>query len=70
MSLAGFHADRSERADSADRARRVASTGHLSGELLRSLTGIDIGQVPYKGGSEGIAALLSGEIELASLYVS
>src|SRR5258705_7271402 len=34
----------------------IASTGHLSGELLRSLTGIDIVQVPYKGGSEGVSA--------------
>ena len=42
----------------------IASTGHLSGELLRSLTGIDIVQVPYKGGAEGVSALLSGEVEL------
>jgi tripartite-type tricarboxylate transporter receptor subunit TctC len=45
----------------------IASTGHLSGELLRSLTGIDIVQVPYKGGSEGLAALMSGEVELGFL---
>ena len=45
----------------------IASTGHLSGELLRSLTGIDIVQVPYKGGNEGVAALLSGEVELGFL---
>ncbi len=45
----------------------VASTGHLSGELLRALTGIDIVQVPYKGGAEGVSALLSGEVELGFL---
>ena len=45
----------------------IASTGHLSGELLRSLTGIDIVQVPYKGGAEGVSALLSGEVELGFL---
>jgi tripartite-type tricarboxylate transporter receptor subunit TctC len=45
----------------------VASTGHLSGELLRSLTGIDIVQVPYKGGNEGLAALLGGEVEMGFL---
>ena len=45
----------------------IASTGHLSGELLRSLTGIDIVQVAYKGGSESLAALLGGEVEMGWL---
>jgi len=45
----------------------IASTGHLSGELLRSLTGIDIVQVAYKGGAESLAALLSGEVEMGWL---
>ena len=48
----------------------IASTGHLAGELLKSLTGIDLVQVAYKGGSEGITALLSGEVELAYLSVA
>ena len=48
----------------------IASTGHLAGELLRSLTGIDIVQVAYKGGSESVTALLGGEIELAFLSVA
>ena len=47
----------------------IASTGHLAGELLKSLTGIEIVQVAYKGGSEGVTALLSGEIELAFMSV-
>ena len=45
----------------------IASTGHLAGELLRSLTGIDIVQVAYKGGSESLAALLGGEVEMSWL---
>ncbi len=45
----------------------IASTGHLAGELLRSLAGIDIVQVAYKGGSEALSALLGGEIELGFL---
>ena len=45
----------------------IASTGHLSGELLRSLTGIDIVQVAYKGGAEALSALLSGEVEMGWL---
>lgn len=45
----------------------IASTGHLAGELLKSLAGIDIQQVSYKGGAEQLTALLGGEIELAFL---
>ncbi len=45
----------------------IASTGHLAGELLKSLAGIDIVQVSYKGGAEQLTALLGGEIELAFL---
>lgn len=48
----------------------IASTGHLSGELLKSMTGIDIVQVAYKGGSESVTALLGSEIELAFLSVA
>ncbi len=48
----------------------IASTGHLAGELLKSLTGIDVVQVAYKGGSESVTALLGGEIELAFLSVA
>ena len=45
----------------------IASTGHLSGELLKSLTGIDIVHVAYKGGSEALSALLGGEVEMGWL---
>jgi tripartite-type tricarboxylate transporter receptor subunit TctC len=48
----------------------IASTGHLAGELLKSMTGVDIVQVAYKGGSESVTALLGGEIELAFLSVA
>jgi tripartite-type tricarboxylate transporter receptor subunit TctC len=40
------------------------STHHLSGELLKSLAGIDIVHIPYKGTTPGIAALLSGEVSM------
>lgn len=46
------------------------STGHLAGELLRTMTGVDIVQVRYKGGSELITALLGGEVELAFISVT
>jgi len=48
----------------------LGSTGHLAGELLRSMTGIDIVHVPYKGGAEVITALLGSEVELAFVSVT
>jgi tripartite-type tricarboxylate transporter receptor subunit TctC len=37
---------------------------HLSGELLRLKTGIDIVHVPYKGAPEAVGGLLSGQVHL------
>jgi tripartite-type tricarboxylate transporter receptor subunit TctC len=45
-----------------------AGTGtstHLAGELLKSLTKIDIEAIPYKGGAPAITDLLSGQIPLS-----
>ena len=40
------------------------STHHLSGELMKTMAGIDIVHIPYKGTTPGIAALLSGEVSM------
>jgi tripartite-type tricarboxylate transporter receptor subunit TctC len=40
------------------------STHHLCGELLKSMAGIDIVHVPYKGGPPANSAVLSGEIPM------
>jgi tripartite-type tricarboxylate transporter receptor subunit TctC len=40
------------------------STHHLSGELLKTMTGIDMVHVPYKGTTPAIQALLSGEVSV------
>ncbi|MFN7085081.1 MAG: Bug family tripartite tricarboxylate transporter substrate binding protein [Burkholderiales bacterium] len=40
------------------------STHHLSGELLKSMAGIDLLHVPYKGTTPAITALLSGEVSV------
>ena len=42
----------------------VGSPGHLSGELLRSRTGLNMTHVPYKGGSPSTMAIMSGEAQL------
>lgn len=41
----------------------VGASPHLSIELLRSITGINIVHVPYKGAAEALAGVLSGHIE-------
>jgi tripartite-type tricarboxylate transporter receptor subunit TctC len=38
------------------------STHHLAGELLEKSAGIDMVHVPYRGDSQAIAALLSGDV--------
>ena len=40
------------------------STHHFCGELLKSMTGIDIQHIPYKGSGPGIAGLLAGEVSM------
>ena len=40
------------------------SLGHLASELLRSMTGMNITHVSYKGSPQIMAALLSGEIQM------
>ncbi|MES2561904.1 MAG: tripartite tricarboxylate transporter substrate binding protein [Pseudomonadota bacterium] len=40
------------------------STAHLSAELLKIETGIDIVHVPYKGGAPGVIDVLGGQVPL------
>jgi tripartite-type tricarboxylate transporter receptor subunit TctC len=41
------------------------STQHLSGELFKTLTGVDIVHVPYKGTAPALNDLLAGQVQLA-----
>ena len=41
----------------------VGASPHLSIELLKSMTGINIVHVPYKGAAEALAGVMSGQIE-------
>jgi tripartite-type tricarboxylate transporter receptor subunit TctC len=41
----------------------AGTTSHLSVEMLRQMTGIDVVHVPYKGGGPSMAALVGGEID-------
>jgi len=42
----------------------VGSSSHLAGEMLKSIAGIDMVHVPYKGGGPALVALLSGQVQL------
>jgi tripartite-type tricarboxylate transporter receptor subunit TctC len=43
----------------------IGSIHHLTFEVLQSRLGLKLTQIPYKGGSEVIPALLSGQVQLA-----
>jgi tripartite-type tricarboxylate transporter receptor subunit TctC len=40
------------------------STGHLAGEILKSMTGVQIQHVPYKGLAPALADLLGGRVDI------
>ena len=43
----------------------AGTPNHLSGEMLKMLTGIDMQHVPYKGSSQAIADVMGGQIALS-----
>lgn len=43
------------------------ATSHLGGELFKTVAGLKIAHVPFKGAAPAIVALVSGEVELAIL---
>jgi tripartite-type tricarboxylate transporter receptor subunit TctC len=45
------------------------STHHLSIELLKSMGGFDVTHVPYKGSSQALPDLISGQVQLMQLGV-
>jgi tripartite-type tricarboxylate transporter receptor subunit TctC len=47
----------------------VGSSNHLANEMLKSLAGINMVHVPYKGASIALTHILSGEIDVVSVTV-
>jgi tripartite-type tricarboxylate transporter receptor subunit TctC len=48
----------------------TGSTGHLSGELLKTMANIDMTHIPYKGGGPALTDLLGGQVELFVAIIS
>ncbi|MEI7783978.1 MAG: tripartite tricarboxylate transporter substrate binding protein [Betaproteobacteria bacterium] len=42
----------------------VGSSAHLSAELFKSLSGVDMAHIPYKGSAPAVAAVLAGESQV------
>lgn len=42
----------------------IGSTSHLAGELLKSMAGVNLTHIPYKGVAPAMADLLSGQIQV------
>ena len=43
----------------------IGSANHLSGELFKTMSGIDMVHVPYKGGAPALNAVVAGEVQLS-----
>jgi tripartite-type tricarboxylate transporter receptor subunit TctC len=42
----------------------AGSTGHLAAELFKSMAGVNMVRIPYKGSGPALAAVVSGEVQL------
>jgi Uncharacterized protein conserved in bacteria len=42
----------------------IGTPGHLTAEMFRAVSGIDIQHVPYKGGAPAITDLIGGQIQI------
>ncbi len=48
----------------------TASTGHLAGELLKSMANVNLVHVPYKGGGPALVDLVAGHVEIFVAIIS
>ncbi len=43
----------------------LGSANHLAGELFRTMAGIEMTHIPYKGGAPALSALIAGEVQVS-----
>ncbi len=43
----------------------MGSANHLAGELFKTMAGIDMTHIPYKGGAPALSALIAGEVQVS-----
>ena len=43
----------------------IGSANHLSGELFKTMAGIEMSHIPYKGGAPALSALIAGEVQVS-----
>ena len=43
----------------------LGSANHLAGELFKSMAGIEMTHIPYKGGAPALSALIAGEVQVS-----
>ncbi len=62
-----FLAYAKEKKDLAYSSAGNGSTSHLSGELLKKVTGVPLQHIPYKSAGNAITALLTSEVQVSFL---
>ena len=48
----------------------IGSAGHVSGELFKMMTGIEMTHVPYRGGAPALNDLIGGQVQVFFGFVS
>ena len=43
----------------------MGSANHLAGELFKTMAGVDMTHIPYKGGAPALSALIAGEVQVS-----
>ena len=48
----------------------IGSSNHISGELFKMMAGVDLVQVPYRGGAPAMTDLISGQVQVMFVSVA
>src|SRR5450631_1902547 len=48
----------------------IGGPSHVSGELFKMMTGVNLVHVPYRGGTPALADMLGGQVHVMFSYIS